>query len=75
MYRYFKRRTSKISHEKTWTWLRKGNFKSKTELLLIAVQNIAIMTKYLKAKIDKSQQNSKCWLCGDRDESYTKQIL
>ena len=24
---YFKRQTSEISHEKTWTWLRKGNLK------------------------------------------------
>ena len=26
LYRHFKRQTSEISHEKTWTWLRKENF-------------------------------------------------
>ena len=39
-----------------------------TESLLIAAQKNAIRTNYIKAKIDKMQQNSKCRLCGDRDE-------
>ena len=26
LYGYFKRQTSKIAHEKTWTWLIKGKF-------------------------------------------------
>ena len=37
MYGYFKRQTIEISHEKTWTWLQKGNLKIETEFLLIAV--------------------------------------
>ena len=69
LYRRFKRLISNISHEKTWTWLRKGNFKRETESLLIAAQNNAIRTNLIKAKIDKTQQNSKCRLCGDRDET------
>ena len=28
-----------------------------------------IRTNYAKAKIDKTQQNRKCKLCGDRDET------
>ena len=58
-----------ISHEKIWTWLRKGNFKKLTESLLIAAQNNAIRTNQIKVRIDKTQQNSKCKLCGDRDET------
>ena len=27
------------------------------------------MTNYVKTKVDKTQQNSKCRLCGDRDET------
>ena len=64
----FKRLISNISYEKTWTWLRKGNFKRETESLLIAAQNNAIRTNHIKARIDKTQQNRKCRLCGDRDE-------
>ena len=65
----FKRLISNISHEKTGSWLRKGNFKRETELLLIAAQNNAIRTDHINARIDKTQQNSKCALCGDRDET------
>ena len=60
------RQLTNISHEKTWTWLRKGNLKRETESLLIAAQNNAIRTNHIKARIDKTQQNSKCKLCGDR---------
>ena len=66
---HFKRLINNISHEKTWTWLRKGNFKRQTESLLIAAQNNAIRTNQIKAGIDKMQQNSNCRLCGDRDET------
>ena len=58
-----------ISHDKTWTWLRKGNFKRETESLLIAAQDNAVRTNHIKARIDKTQQNCKCRLCGDRDET------
>ena len=58
-----------MSHKKTWTWLRNGNTKRETESLLIAAQNNAIKTNHIKARIDKTQQNSKCRLCGDRDET------
>ena len=51
----FKRRINNISHYKTWTWLRKGNFKRETESLLMAAQNSAIRTNYIKARIDKTQ--------------------
>ena len=59
IYGRFKRVINTISHEKTWTWLRKGNFKRETEYLLRAAQKNAIRTNYTKARIDNSQQNSK----------------
>ena len=71
LYGRFKRLISNISHHKTWTWLRKGNFKRETESLRIAAQNNAIRTNHIKARIDKTQQNSKCRLCSDRDETIT----
>ena len=40
-----------------------------TESFLIAAQNNDISTNYIKARIDKTQQSSKCELCGDRDET------
>ncbi len=35
----------------------------------MAAQNSAIRTNHIKARIDKTQQNSKCRRCGDRDET------
>ena len=69
LYGQFKRLINNISHDKTWTWLRKGNFKRETKSLLIAAQNNAVRTNHIKGKIDKTQENSKCRLCGDRDET------
>ena len=67
LYGYFKQQICEISHEKTWTWLRKGNLNSESESLLTAAEN-AIRTNYIKAKIENMQQNSKCRFCGDRNE-------
>ena len=69
LYGRFKRLINNISQEKTWTWLRKGNLKRETETLLIAAQDNTIRTNHIKARIDKTQQNNKCRLCGDRDET------
>ena len=74
--RRFKRLISNISHEKTWTWLRKWNFMRETESLLIAAQNNDIRANHIKARMGKTPQNktktknSKCRLCGDREETY-----
>ena len=43
--------------------------KREKESILIAAQNNAMRTNHIKARIDKTQQNSKCRLCGDRDET------
>ena len=55
--------------QKTRTRLRKGNLTRETESLRIAAQENAIRTNHIKARIDKTQQNSKCRLCSDRDET------
>ena len=68
-YLRFKRLINVSSHDKTWTWLRKGDFKRETESLLIAAQSSAIRTNNIKARIDKIQQNSKCRLRDDLDET------
>ncbi len=52
----------------------KGNFKRKTESFLIAAQNNAIWTNHIRARIYKVQQNSKCRLCDDKDETINQII-
>ena len=73
-YEYFKQQTGKFSHKKAWAWLGKGNYEREIESLMIAVQNKAIITNYMKAKIDNMQQNSKYRLCGDKDETINRLI-
>ena len=55
LYGRFKQLINKISHQKTWTWPRKGNLKRKTESLRIAAQNNTIRTNHIKTGIDKAQ--------------------
>ena len=74
LYGRFKQLINNISHDKTWTWLKKGNFKREIESFLIVAQNKAIRTNHIKARIDKTQQNCKCRLCGDRDETINHMI-
>ena len=44
--------------------IEKGNFKRETESHLIAAQNNARRTNHIKARINKTQQNSRCRLYG-----------
>ena len=50
-------------------WLIKRNIKRKTESLLMAVKNNAVRTNHIKARIDRTQQNSNCRICRGRDET------
>ena len=68
-YWHFKRQASKISHEKTWTYLRKESLKKGTKSIPRAAQNNSIRTKYVKANIDKTEQNSRCRLYDNRHET------
>ena len=74
LYGHFKRQTNEVSYKKTRTWLRKEKLKRETESLLIAAQNSAIRTNFVKAKIDETQQNNKCRLCSDREETINSII-
>ena len=74
LYGYFKRQTGEISREETWSWLKMWNFERETESLLIAAQNNAMRINHVKANIDMTQENRKCWLCGDRDETINHVI-
>ena len=63
LYGYFKKQTGEMAHEKTRTWLRKGNLERETGSLVAAVQNNTIRTNE-KVNIYNTQQNCKCRLCG-----------
>ena len=69
LYGSFKRLIKTVLYQNTWTWQREGNLKRETESFLIAAQNKVIRTNHITSRIDKTQQNSKCRLCSDRDET------
>ena len=52
LYRCFKRLINNISHDKTWTWLRKGKFSRETESLLKATLD-GERNNDIKPRIDK----------------------
>ena len=54
------RQTEDIADDILWTWLRIGTLKRETESLITAAQDQCIRTNYIKARIDKNQENSLC---------------
>ena len=50
-------------------WLRKGCLKRTTEALIMSTQDQVIRTNNIKAKIDKTQENGKCRMCGKAEDS------
>ena len=53
---------------------KKRKLQREKESLLIAAQSNTIRTNYIKSRIDKTQQNSKYRICGERDKTI-KHIL
>ena len=58
-----------MTNKQHLTWQNMDMAKRETKSLLMAAQNRTTRTNHIKARIDKTQQNSKCRLCGDRDET------
>ena len=46
-----------------------GGLKRETEILIMTAQEQAIRSNVIKAKIDRSQTDSKCRMCGQVDET------
>ena len=65
------RQTEEVAGPERWVWLKDGNLKRETESLIISAQEQAIRTNVIKAKIDKTQIDSKCRMCGKVDESIS----
>ena len=53
----------------TWTWLCKGDLKKETEGMLMAAQDQALRTRYIRKIIDKEDICSKCRMCNEREET------
>ena len=69
MHGQFIRQTMDIADDISWAWLRNGTLKRETESLITAAQDQCIRTNYIKARIDKTQENSLCRMCGQKEET------
>jgi len=59
------RKTEDQRNEETLTWLREG--KREIEVLIFATKDQEVQTNFIKGKIDKSQTDSKCRMCKEKD--------
>ena len=69
MHGHFIRQTKDIADDMSWIWLRSGALKRETESLITAAQYQCIRTNYIKARIDKIQENSLCRMCRQKEET------
>ena len=75
MYGQYNRDLGKeVDREKTWWWLKKGDLKPETEVLLCAAQEQALRTNYVKFHIDRTVESPLCRLCGEKGEHITHLI-
>ena len=58
-----------IADGRTWQWLQGGYLAKSTEAFIIAAQEQAIRTRYIRAKIDGEDIDYKCRLCGQKPET------
>ena len=66
----FLRQTDDITGEDRWLWLKQGNLKREID----AAQEQAVRTNVIKAKIDNTQEQSKCRMCREKDETVNHLI-
>ena len=67
----FLRQTEELADKNQWSWLTDRTLKRETEPLIMTAQEQALRTNLVKATIDKSQEGSKCRMCGKADESIS----
>ena len=65
----FLRQIDEEAEKGRWLWLRSMGIKRESESLIMAAQEQAIRTNVIKAKIDNTQEESKCRMCGRVDET------
>ena len=54
---------------RSWDWLTKADLKAETEALIVAAQDQALRTNYVKFHIDKTTESPLCRMCKDKGES------
>ena len=69
------RQMENVQTKESWNWLRRGELKRETEETIVAAQDQALRTRYIKNKIERRHDISpKCRLCGSADETINHLI-
>ena len=68
---FFKETASVREEKESWLWLKDGyrDLKKETEGLILAAQEQAIRTNWIKRMRDKQDISQKCSMCRDADET------
>ena len=67
--RQYHQQIKDVADKETWNWVRVGDLKRETEVLIIAAQDQAIRTNAIKAKIENQEVSEKCRMCGTCEET------
>ena len=70
----FLHQTEEIRDDATWDWLTKPGLKKETERMITAVQDQALRTNAIKAKVEKQNLSPLCRMCGEKDESMGRLV-
>ena len=65
----YRRQITAIADPSSWHWLKYQDLKKETESLIIAAQDQAIRTNYIKHRVDKSTTSPLCRLCRSSSET------
>ena len=71
LHRQFYKNTEKVRDPLTWDWLKKGYLKKETEGMIMAAQDQALRTRYIRKEIDKEDISAECRLCNERNETVS----
>ena len=69
MHGQYRRQITAIADPSSWHWLKYQDLKKETESLIIAAQDQAIRTNYIKHRVDKSTTSPLCRLCRSSSET------
>ena len=63
-----------IADYMSWAWVRSGSFKFETKSPNTTAQYQSIWTNYIKGRIDNTQENIICRICGQREKTVTHRL-
>jgi len=65
----YHRQVQEIQDKNSWNWLKRGEIKKETEGLITSAQDQALRTRVIRARIEGRGGNTKCRMCGQKDET------